>query len=258
VSALMLHKGAVRCDRLALASLPLPEATKTWTPIGHGAFVEVVTREMRAAGLEVIEEEFGVWQGGLRFFGVLTLGVSGAAARGTGDYSTVIGLRNSNDREFRAGLCLGSRVFVCDNLAFSNEVVIQRSHTVHILRDLPGLVSRGVAQLTEARGRMDARIEAYKGTAIYDQGAHDFLVRAVDRAVLPVTSLHDALKEWRTPRHKEFEPRTVWSLFNAVTEVSKGTNPALLTRRTEALHGLADQFSGLALARAPLAGGGLS
>jgi hypothetical protein len=29
-------------------------------------------------------------------------------------------------------------------------------------------------------------------------------------------------REWRKPQHEEFEPRNMWSLYNAFTEVYKG------------------------------------
>jgi hypothetical protein len=53
------------------------------------------------------------------------------------------------------------------------------------------------------------------------------------------------LADWRKPQHEEFEPRTAWSLFNCFTEVLKNTSLFLLSPRTQALHGLLDQFSGV-------------
>ena len=242
---LMLHKGAVAVDHAQLLSVRAPEGTETWRPLGHADFVGVVEREMSAAGLEVVSRSYGIWKDGARFFGILQLAPSGAEAHG--GYGAVVGLRNSNDRAFAAGLCMGSQVFVCDNLAFSNEVVIHRQHTKGLLRDLPRLVSAGLSRLVVARQRMGERIGTYRVTTASDTQAHDFFVRCVDRQVLPVTQLPAALQEWRKPRHAEFEPRTIWSLFNAVTECIKGSNVEALPRRTEALHGLADQFSGLVL-----------
>lgn len=53
------------------------------------------------------------------------------------------------------------------------------------------------------------------------------------------------LHEWREPKHRTFEPRNVWSLFNAFTETPKQGSLAELPRRTEALHGLLDVAVGL-------------
>ncbi len=242
MSNLILHKGAEQVTHEQLAMLTTPAGTNTWCPMPHADFVGIVEREMTAAGLQVASRSYGVWKEGLRFFGILRLLPEGASET---DYAAVIGLRNSNDQAFAAGLCMGSQVFVCDNLAFSSEVVIHRAHTRHLFRDMPRLVSTGIARLVVARQKLGERIGSYKLAPASDVDAHDFLVRTVDRQILPVTAMPAALREWRKPSHAEFLPRTVWSLFNAVTEVIKGANVEALPRRTEALHGLADQFSGL-------------
>ena len=52
------------------------------------------------------------------------------------------------------------------------------------------------------------------------------------------------MKEWRQPRHDDFKPRTVWSLFNAFTEVAKETSLFSLPKRTITLHGLMDSQAG--------------
>ena len=58
-------------------------------------------------------------------------------------------------------------------------------------------------------------------------------------------TIPEVLREWRRPRHDDFEPRNVWSLLNACTEALKG-NLIELPRRTDALHGLLDNHVGLA------------
>ena len=54
------------------------------------------------------------------------------------------------------------------------------------------------------------------------------------------------LADWRKPRHEAFEPRTAWSLFNCFTETMKDLSLFNLAPRTQALHGLLDQFCGVA------------
>ena len=61
----------------------------------------------------------------------------------------MLGLRNSHDKTFPAGIVAGSAVFICDNLAFSGEVKLARKHTTHITRDLPRLVQSAVGQLMD-------------------------------------------------------------------------------------------------------------
>jgi hypothetical protein len=199
---------------------------------------------LETSGLHIIQEAHGLWRGGLRYFGLMEV----RDGTNADDFGLVVGLRNSHDKSFPAALALGSRVFVCDNLAFSGEVKLSRKHTKHIWRDLPGLVERAVGRLADLRDLQTRRIDAYKASPLTDERiVHDLVVRAVYAQALPATQVVDVVNEWRRPR-PEFQPRTAWSLFNAFTEVLKGSL-TLLPTRTQALHGLLDSHVGLLLAQ---------
>jgi hypothetical protein len=58
-----------------------------------------------------------------------------------------VGLRNSHDRGYPAGLVAGTGVFICENLSFCGEVEIGRKHTRFAVRDLNHLTARAVGQL---------------------------------------------------------------------------------------------------------------
>ena len=60
----------------------------------------------------------------------------------------------------------GSRVFVCDNLAFNGEHVIRRKHTVNARRELPGLVAEVVEPLREQRIEQAQTFDMYRATAL--------------------------------------------------------------------------------------------
>lgn len=75
---------------------------------------------------------------------------------------------------------MGTRVFVCDNLAFTGEVKLSRKHTRFAVRDLRFMTSRAVGRLGEQFHREDERIAAYKRQRLTDKAAHDLLIRAVD------------------------------------------------------------------------------
>ena len=62
-------------------------------------------------------------------------------------YQYVLGLRNSNNKRFAAGMVIGIAPFVCDNLAFSGEVKLARKHTVYIKRDLPMMIDEKLDRL---------------------------------------------------------------------------------------------------------------
>ena len=241
---LLLHCGAHEVTQDQLAKVATPKATRSWTPIPHIDLLDAVRREITHSGLAIEEQTLGLSQPknsipGARFFGLLQVSASDSNPTAKG-WAMIIGVRNSHDRRFPAGLCLGSRVIVCDNLAFSAEVVVARRHTRFIRRDLPPLITDAVGQLDELRHRQTDRIEAYRAATITDEQFHDLAVRAIDAGVVAPSKLPRVLDEYRFPQHAPFEPRVVWSAFNAFTKILKHYNIQNLPRRTQALHGLCD------------------
>ena len=59
-----------------------------------------------------------------------------------------------------AGLVAGDQVFVCENLAFCDEVKVSLKHTRFILRDLPGPIGGAMERLIGRRREQDRRVEA--------------------------------------------------------------------------------------------------
>jgi len=68
-------------------------------------------------------------------------------------------------------------------------------------------------------------VAAMKARELPPPQAHHLMVEAIRADVLPASQLPKVLEAWEEPRHQEFRPRTAWSLFNAFTEVQKGSGP---------------------------------
>jgi len=251
MSNIILHQGAHAATREEVEAVPTPEATETWQPISHSLLLSTIEEQLTGLGLQSQNPEFGLWNNGARLFGTFEL-TNGVQQE---DYALVVGVRNSHDKAFSAGLAVGASVFVCDNLSFSGEITIARKHTRWIERDLPRLAAQAVGRISSLRIRQEERIESYKTTRISEQRAHDILIRSVDARAISNAQIAKVLEQWRKPEHKEFKPRNAWSLFNAYTQVYKGTNRLELPRRTTQLHGLFDQVTGL-IAKAPVVGEG--
>jgi len=240
---LCLHNGTVEVSEDQVREVKTPEPTSSWMPVPHAFALDRVKSEISAMGLRVTQEAHGLWNEGARYFGVLEV-VNG---HNQPDYGLVLGIRNSHDQSFSLSLGIGSHVFVCDNLAFSSEVVIKTRHTQRVLSRIPSLISRAVAQLVEQRQRQHERIEAYKNTSLDDLHCHDLMVRGIRDKVIAPSAVSKVMREWYEPSHADFQPRTVWSAFNAFTETLKSSNPLDLPRRSRTLHGLCDGICGLAL-----------
>lgn len=241
---LCLHAGASKTTIDDVTRVETPKADGRWCPIPHRALYDQVVGALAQMNMRVVTEQHALGRNGLRYFSLLQVANCKTVSD---DYAYVLGLRNSHDKCFPAGLVVGSGVFVCDNLAFSGEISIARKHTTNIMRDLPNLTSRAVGQLSEKWMDMNKRFEAYKTHELVDSKVHDIAIRALDVGAATPQQIPHIIGEWRNPRHQEFVScgKTAWRLFNAFTEVSKNSGLFSLPKRTQALHALLDSECGI-------------
>lgn len=239
---LTLHCGASAVDIEAVRGVKTPDALDSWMPIPHDALIERVTDALPDYGLQVVDTAHALTRDGQRYFGLMQVQ---RINNEVSDYGLVLGLRNSHDKSFAAGIVAGAGVFVCDNLSFKGEVKLARKHTTHIMRDMPALTRTGLGRIMQQWTQLDQRVGAYKEHKMDDLNARALLVSAVEVEALPRADMLDVLHEWRNPTHKDFEPRNAWSFFNAFTHVLKGRPLDSLSKRTTLLHGLFDTNLGL-------------
>lgn len=207
---LMLHAGANAVTYDDLRAVPMPVATETHIPVPHHEIVELVRYTLGFYQHEIVEEHHGVTEDGSRYFGLMTL------RSPYGEYGDVVGLRNSHDKSFPIGIAFGSRVFVCDNLAFIGEHVIRRKHTVKAKRELPGLVTEIVAPLRDQRVAQNQKLLTYQKSPLTDAAADHAIMTMYREDIIGVQRIADVLKQWDAPEH-DWGDKTAWRLFNAAT-----------------------------------------
>lgn len=232
--SLMIHCGNKLRTRKEVEASPTPDGTETWYPTPHIALVNMLEEKLPSYGFEITETALSLNDKGTRMFGMMNL------ATDNPEYSPVVGFRNAHDKMFSQGIVCGSSVFVCDNLAFSAEINFRRRHTRNIERDFPGIIDEALSKLRPAQEFQDHRIESYKQCELNDPTAHHIAVRAMKDAIFAPSRIAKVVAEWDEPSHPEFEPRTLWSLFNAITETLKGGNIWVRSDNTQVLHRLFD------------------
>ncbi len=187
MDGLMLHCGAYAADLEEIEQVPTPAPTVTHFPIAHGSLIRHVRGQLLSGGVEIQEEAYGLSHGGARVFGVLALKAEHLPTIDGGNL--ILGIRNSHDRSFCAGLALGNVVFVCDNLSFYGTRTLARKHTRFAERDLPALIARILGKLGDWAARQTEMIAAYETTDLSDEQAHDFMIQAVRNRVIPPSKL---------------------------------------------------------------------
>jgi hypothetical protein len=235
MSDLCLHKGSHVVSRGELLEVPAPPATATWFPICHGDVLVTVEQLLFNAGFTVEREQLSLGQKNNRFFGILDL--KSPVAPGV---TLAVGVRNSIDKTFPLGFCAGSRVFVCDNLAFRSELLVVRKHTVNGGKRFHEAIAQGIQRLPQFVETEAATIDTMRHAPIHPEMADSLILRSYEQGIISHRYLAEVLKAWRF-RSPDFEEETLWSLFNAFTLALKPkaqSNPQEFSLQTIRLHAL--------------------
>jgi hypothetical protein len=194
----------------------MPLATSTFKPLPHIEFLDHIERGLAERQVNVVAEHLALKADGMQLFGIFDVDTVSPS----GDFRSVLGFRNSNDHSWAVGLVAGSRVFVCDNLAFSGEFIcLRRKHTsgMNIAREIAPALDRWEDNFQLLCGLSDH----LKTVSLGDSDAKTILHDACVKGTFPLRLLPDASRHYFAPQHADFEPRNAWSLFNAFTESAK-------------------------------------
>ena len=124
---MLLHCGAQIVSREQLFAVPTPRGTQTWYPLGHRKILGEVESQLETSGFTILEETHALSHEGARYFGVMSVTLP---SRGQADFGWVVGIRNSHDMTYPAGLVAGTRVFVCDNLVRREARVVDTENAL--------------------------------------------------------------------------------------------------------------------------------
>lgn len=125
-ATLIAHKDTTRISEDALRLVPAPDFTASWRPYAHADVLDTIGRACSEAGLRITRKDYSANAKRTKMFGVWETESATVAGEG---YNMALGIRSSIDKSAAVGICAGERVFVCDNLAFSSDVVMFRKHS---------------------------------------------------------------------------------------------------------------------------------
>jgi hypothetical protein len=221
---LMLHRGSITVDRPTIETIAAPDPTATWFPVAHRDVLGTAIGLMEGAGFRIERTRYGLSHDGHRFFGVLDLSLP----VGFDGVKLAVGVRNSTDQTFPIGLAAGTRVFVCDNLAFSAELTVTRKHTKHGMLRWTEAIGQAVNRLDQFQQAETSRIERLRETVLDPDMADAAILRAFERGIVNTRQLPAVIEQWRRPSFDWGQTGTAWHLYNAfTTALGKGaeSNP---------------------------------
>ena len=230
VSAMTMHRGARHVDREAITKVEPPEANGRWNPVPFEMLLTQVEGEMKKREMLVRKSSQALSHDNNRMFAIMDLHPLGqeiAEDINNAGQNISLGLRSSYDKSFSARLGLGSRVWICDNLAFTADIVFSRKNTTHIIDELPQMVSDAFDQLPGLIYSQEQMQAHWKNTNITDKDAHDAMIRIIKAkkpngkpmGILPPSQMPKVIKYYEEPEYNGGldEDKTVWTLFNAYT-----------------------------------------
>jgi hypothetical protein len=195
---------------------------------------------------KIVQEKHLVSNKGNHYFGLFEIQDKNNPSNK--DTAQIVGLRNSHDKKFPAGVMAGDAPFICSNLCFDNEIVINRRHTKNFFNVIDGLLQQAVIRLMDKKEITQLRNDRYKQVHV-DQATVDHLVLDAYRngacsrsQVLPI------IEQFIDPEHDVFIEPTVYSLKNAFTNVWRG-NVFSTPRFSQGLHKTLDKFTDFSTAQ---------
>ena len=117
---LIMHCGARAVERPARGLVKTPAPTPSWQPVPHLQLVEQVEKALVASSLKIVNHAYSLSHDGMRYFGLVLV----ANGKESNEHAWVMGIRNSHDKTFPAGIVAGTyhpAPSIPTNIPFHNE-----------------------------------------------------------------------------------------------------------------------------------------
>jgi len=219
-------KSAVRAiPRAKLKTIRIaPKGVRSdrWIGIQHEALASCINREAKEAGMKIISESWAVSEDQHDLFGDLTVQPSSRIKDWPSGLLPSMGVLHSNMGRTALRLYAGATVTVCSNglvAVAGSDIVLARKHTSGINLNLA--VAHGLEKFEKRLNEIPKFVRILKESNLAESEAALTVNEIGALRWMPWSDIGKVWSEWRTPRHKDFQPRTRWSLYNAFTEVMK-------------------------------------
>jgi hypothetical protein len=237
------HAHSQLVTREQLLTIAPPSSTATWRPIAHADLITAVDRQLLVRGITIQSEKFAIQREGARLFAVLDLSIERS-----GEFCASLGIRTANDRSLALEIAVGIKVFACDNLTFSGDLIaLRRKHTARF--DLNAGISRAVDRYQAHLLTLHQQITGIQESPLSELAAKALIVDAFRQEIVPLRFFKAVTDTYYRPTSDMTDvlPRTLWGLHNAFTRAVRQMAPAPAFQATTALGG----FFGLRASQSP-------
>jgi len=232
MEGLMLHRGGQEVSKADLDLITMPEATESYVPVSHYHLANrllTISQDI-LTDYALIGENYGIARQGQQLFALLKFKNSAA------DMGLAIGFRNSYDRSMSIGLAMGASVFVCDNMSLTGEIAVMKKHTKNVWDSLENLAIANIYKSQHNFKKIIEDSEKMKTHPINDMAAFAMMGMLFGEDIISPRQITVVREQWLKPKYNDFQPRNVWSMYNACTEALKACPPQTIMEKHIELH----------------------
>jgi hypothetical protein len=225
--------GSNRVTEADVIKVPAVPFTKSFHPVHHRQVIDAIRSGVVAMGLEIVNTDYALANNGNRMFGVWDL------SGGSDELCWSIGIRNSMDKSMALGITAGTRVFVCENLAFSGDFVEFRRHTKGLVIDeLEFMAYRAMKKMVANLNKFQAWHEGLKSFSLTEWEAKLLLVEIMTQNIIPPSKFARFNELYFGGVYKP----NLWGFHETVTDVLRDSNLLTLPKKNRQLNGVLNAF----------------
>lgn len=244
---MVLHCGAYWATLDELRALPDPEPMgKAHKPLHPARIAEEVKARLEVKDVSIVRERYAITPTYKRFFAVWDVS-RGASPDRTG----AVAIRSSINETMGLHGMGGTRLLICDNLAFQGGHLYMRKQTtgLRIATVVDELVTSALGQVDQ----IGSFLEAERRAQVDDAAVHRLVGQMLIDGVLDNAAVvRDAARLWFSPGDgmEDVAPRSLYGLHNAFTREIQRLHPG---KQIDAAQCLGRFFGDLVHHRMPVA-----
>ena len=239
-ATLMSDSGARRASEETVCSIDEPEFTKTWHPVSHSKVISSLENAVQKADIGIVKRQYSLGQKGLNMFGVWELDVQ------SNGVNWAMGIRNSLNKKFAVGVCAGSHVFVCDNLAFTGQFVEFKKHTSSLdMETLNALAGRAITGVTK---KMKIFTDWHTKLKAFSLDSTEFKVltfESMKRGVFAPSKFNQFLSCYDEENDQTEHSESLYAFHGAVTRLMREASLFQVQRNSDTLNNVIDDYMDL-------------
>ncbi len=232
MEGMILHRGGQEVSKQDLDLVPLPEATDSYVPVSHYHLADklhTISRDI-LTDYVMVGEQYALARQGNQLFALLRFKREGEPL------GLSVAFRNSYDKSMSLGMAIGANVFVCDNLSLHGDIAIMKKHTKNVWTALEDLAIATLYRASKNHQKIQMDADMFAGTPAGNHEAFSLLGVLFGEDIISPRQMSVVRQEWLNPKHPDFQPRNVWSFYNACTESLKTCPPVSIMEKHASLH----------------------